>query len=68
MVPITIFTTRLADGSAHLASWFGRSLKDVLSVKENRKRTASVCSLQDCKTKEREIRQNASFFYFHLKR
>lgn len=44
LVPITTLTT---DGSFHLAVWLDRSSKDVLSMKEKRKRTASACSLQD---------------------
>ncbi|KAF3856205.1 hypothetical protein F7725_016928, partial [Dissostichus mawsoni] len=46
LVPTTNFTTRPTGAPVHLAIWFDRSSKEVLSVKENRKRTASTCSLQ----------------------
>lgn len=51
-VPTTSFTTLPTDGPVHLAIWVDRSSKDIRSVKENRKRTASTCSLQDCNRKK----------------
>lgn len=50
-VPTTNFTTCASGVPVHLAIWLDRSSKDVLSVKENRKRTASTCSLQAWKIK-----------------
>lgn len=44
-------TTLTRDVPVHRVIWFDRSSKDVLSVKEKRRRTASTCSWQDWKTK-----------------
>lgn len=67
LVPTTNFTTRPTD--VHLAIWLDRSSKEVLSVKENRKRTASTCSLQDWKTQGTVIWQKIwciILFLFHI--
>ena len=54
-MPTTSFATRPTDGPVHFPIWLDRSSKDGLSVKENRKRTASTCSLQDWKTQDRDV-------------
>lgn len=61
LVPTTTLTR---DVPVHRVIWFGRSSKDVLSVKEKRRRTASTCSWQDWKTKEWRMKTSKTWIFW----